>query len=189
FPLEDVQVAGNQQGVEIISDPAGALAFTEGRQLSIARLEPGAEGEIVMVHEAVHVAPFTVSVAKVQGTAVNPNTSERKPLTEEAATCEAGNKTLGSAQDDPEDNKKQSKGCVQGEVKPGELVVNSVADFRQKEGSDPERDGCTTGGTIVRAGEQEAECTLRAALEVANARVKDGDDVQIRFDIPGSPPH
>ncbi len=58
-----------------------------------------------------------------------------------------------------------------------ELVVNSTGDAAAT-GPD---DGCDTGGTV----EGSPECTLRAAIEVANAA--DGGD--ITFDITGAGPH
>ncbi len=61
---------------------------------------------------------------------------------------------------------------------PEGLVVNSTGD-----GSDNNKGNgaCNTGGTILRNGQPEAECTLRAAIEEANA--KSGTD-NITFNIP-----
>jgi len=60
------------------------------------------------------------------------------------------------------------------------LVVNSIGDANDQTPGDG---ACNTGGTILRNGTPEAECTLRAAIEEANAT--DAEDT-IRFDILGT---
>ncbi len=68
--------------------------------------------------------------------------------------------------------------------KAGPLVVNSVADTGEAE--ETQGDGaCDTGATISRDGQDEPECTLRAALQEADAN-PDADT--INFDVPGSGP-
>ncbi len=64
----------------------------------------------------------------------------------------------------------------------GGLIVNSTAD---RSDQNPGDGACDTGQTIQRGNNTEAECTLRAALEEANANT--GPD-QIQFDIPTSDP-
>ncbi|MDQ7040191.1 MAG: GEVED domain-containing protein [Rhodothermus sp.] len=61
-------------------------------------------------------------------------------------------------------------------------VVNSTGDRSDQNPGDGE---CNTGGVIYRNGNPEAECTLRAAIEEANA--SSGPDF-IAFDIPTSDP-
>ena len=61
-------------------------------------------------------------------------------------------------------------------------AVNSVEDRAQR----PGLNGCNTGETIERDGEDEPECTLRAAIEALNARAS---SASITFDIPGTGPH
>jgi hypothetical protein len=63
----------------------------------------------------------------------------------------------------------------------GGLVVNSAGNARDEVATDEDA-SCDTGGTVTRGGQQEAECTLRAAIEQANASA--GPDT-IGFDIPG----
>ena len=76
--------------------------------------------------------------------------------------------------------------CVVAEQRPP-LVVNSVRDA-DDEGGRTSRDispgdqVCSTGGTIERDLEEEPECTLRAAIEEANAAP--GRD-RVHFNIPG----
>ncbi len=183
LPIEDIEIEGGLEGIKVVSDPEDALQLIGARQLTIDRLEPDATGEMTVAYEAVHVAQFSVSVVKVTGTAVNPETNERTPVEEEVEpACEVGNKTGGVFQDD----KKRSKGCATGEVKAGDLLVNAFASTKQAADLDPIRDGCSTGNLIMREGNPETECTLPAAIEVANARSTQGDPVTIRFDIPGS---
>lgn len=61
----------------------------------------------------------------------------------------------------------------------GDLIVNSTGDAGE---SSPGDGACETGGTILRGEQEEVECTLRAAIEEANANP--GPD-SILFDIPG----
>lgn len=63
------------------------------------------------------------------------------------------------------------------------LIVNSVADRADEDG---DADTCDTGETITRGTETEPECTLRAAIETANARA--GRD-SVTVDIVGTGPH
>lgn len=64
------------------------------------------------------------------------------------------------------------------------LIVNTVGDAPDADTSDPV---CDTGLTVLRGTEEEPECTLRAAIQQANAN-DDGDE--ITFDIiEGSAPH
>jgi CSLREA domain-containing protein len=62
------------------------------------------------------------------------------------------------------------------------LVVNSTGDAPDEATAD---DVCFTGANVARDGGEEAECTLRAAIQQANA--SPGADT-IRFDIPGGAP-
>lgn len=58
------------------------------------------------------------------------------------------------------------------------LIVNSEGDLPD---ADPTNGVCDTGGTIFRDSTEEPECTLRAAIQEANA----GTDDEIIFNIPG----
>jgi hypothetical protein len=58
------------------------------------------------------------------------------------------------------------------------LVVNSTGDLPDSSADD---DVCDTGMTILRGATEEPECTLRAALQVAN---EDADASTVTFDIP-----
>ena len=69
---------------------------------------------------------------------------------------------------------------------PHPLVVNSTDDDPDEDEPDKRNGICDTGGTVMRDGEEERECTLRAAIEEANART--GLDT-ITFDIPGPGPY
>lgn len=183
-PLEEIKLAGGLEGIEIVSDPEGALNLLGARQLTIDRLEPGEEGEIVVAYEAVHAAQFSVLVTKIEATATDPNTNERTTVEAEATpTCEIGQKTRFSPFDDGEND---NVGCASDEIKPGDLLVNSFASTEQAAGLDPVRDGCSTGTLIMRDGVEETECTLAAAVKVANERSEQGQAVTIRFDIPGN---
>jgi hypothetical protein len=63
------------------------------------------------------------------------------------------------------------------------LVVNSTGDDPLDSDLD-EEDGCSTGGSIMREGQSEAECTLRAAMQIVAGRVE-SQPIKIEFDIPG----
>jgi PKD repeat protein len=67
------------------------------------------------------------------------------------------------------------------DVAGGGLVVNSAGDLPDQIGSD---ETCDTGGTIVRGGKEEPECTLRAAIKESERRT--GAD-EITFAIVGTP--
>ena len=77
--------------------------------------------------------------------------------------------------------------CLSAVLRPA-LIVNSPRDADDEEGrtsSDlsPGDGMCSTGGTILRGGADESECTLRAAIEEANSIP--GRD-RIHFNIPGA---
>jgi CSLREA domain-containing protein len=63
-----------------------------------------------------------------------------------------------------------------------QLVVNHIGDLPDLDQDDP---ACDTGETVVRNGEDEPQCTLRAAIQQANSN--DGSD-EITFDIVGTAP-
>jgi PKD repeat protein len=66
----------------------------------------------------------------------------------------------------------------------GGLVVNSTGDGEDQEPTS--NNGiCDTGGTVTRDGEEEPECTLRAAIQQANANTG-GEVDTISFDVPGA---
>jgi len=70
--------------------------------------------------------------------------------------------------------------CLYKLVPMGALIVNSTADSADADG----KDGiCFTGSSISRGSRQEPECTLRAAIDEANAR---GGASTVNFDVPGA---
>ncbi|GAB5518041.1 MAG: hypothetical protein RhofKO_02920 [Rhodothermales bacterium] len=79
---------------------------------------------------------------------------------------------------DPEGNTSEFSRCAE----TLSLVVNATGDAPD---TDPDDPVCDTGGVVVRDGQEEPECTLRAALQQANQN--EGGD-EITFDIVGTAP-
>ncbi len=131
-----------------------------------AVLDPGTEGAAAQTDETGRL-DFSVPLFVPPFTAVTATATKISEVLEPLATSEFSPRILGGEQTvfvvnsprdaaDPEDR-------VSSDLSPGDGI-------------------CATGGTISRGGEEEPECTLRAAIEEANAFA--GRD-RIHFDIPG----
>lgn len=137
---------------------------------TIAELEAGQMATITWEYETTEAGQVAFSVEAVTGKDPDGETVEGEADT----TCEAGK--AGAVQ-----------ACtVQLEITGPSVIVNSIGDKAKANN----RRGCDTGETIMRDGEDEAECTLRAAIQAVNAGEFDeagkrmsGEPV-IRFDIP-----
>lgn len=125
---------------------------------SAASLAPGAKAEFVYTYHALQKGTVTFD-ASVQGTL--PDTS----TTSGDFTCVAGDAACTLT------------------VRPAPLVVNTTGDEADAE---PGAGGCDTGGSPVTMPDSSTKppCTLRAAIQEANASA--GEHDEIHFDVPGS---
>lgn len=187
LPLRNVRVPDGFAGIEI--SPGGVLAdlSAQGATLNtlvIDQLAPGASDELVFAHEAVQTVQQggSVGVGTVEAEVEAQNTAERFVAT--AITCSTGNKR----QRDP--RQEDNEGCAGFSIEAAPLLVNATGDdpLGTDENGNP-LDRCDTGGERVtmRDGSQRPECTLRAAVELANAGGLEGAP-QINFDIPAEAP-
>jgi len=174
--LEEIGVTGGEAGITVPGEPEPALVFVRAERAMIEQLEPGETDSLLYIYEAVHeIEESTLSVESLSAQAVSDN-GGRSAFQETIDGCTVGGKN------GPLDLQADSDGCGRIIVAPAPLVVNSTGDDPLDDGIDPEEDGCSTGGSIMRDGEPETECTLRAALQVAAAR--SDSEIEILFDIP-----
>lgn len=151
--------------LEATSDDGGEVALASGPEPPMLTLEAQQKDTLRWMYDTVAEGTVSFSVAgQVVGTDPDGKTVEAKGQ----AGCAFGKQ--GGLQ----------AGCpVLIQVT---YAVNSVADRAQR----PGLQGCNTGETIERDGEEEPECTLRAAIAALNARAS---SASITFDIPGTGPH
>src|SRR5690606_2114944 len=143
---------------------------------SIERLDPSASDTLVFLFKAAHEQEdIGIRVKSISGLIIHESVEDERH-TVDITGCPIGKITgLGSAED--------SEGCVKLTIVPAPVVVNSTGDDPLDADLD-EEDGCSTGGSVMRDGQSEPECTLRAAMERVAARVE-SQPIKIEFDIPG----
>jgi PKD repeat protein len=175
-PLEDVRLNGGIDDLEITAEKENTLEYLSAMTEAIERLDPAASDTLVFLFKARHEQEgIGIQVKSVSGLIVHESVEDERH-TVDITGCPVGKVTgLGSAED--------SEGCVKLTVLPAPVVVNSTGDEPLDSGLD-EEDGCSTGGSIVREGQSEAECTLRAAMEFV-ANKTETLPMKIEFDIPG----
>lgn len=178
FPLEQIQLPQGEQSIQVVSEPEDALAYVRADRDVIDHLERGAKDTLRYVYEAVHIDNnVSVLVEEVVANWVNPKTDEHKPYSESAAGCSIGGKSIYPLDDD-----EGNKGCANAAIT-DKVVVNSTSDAPRGTDDDGNPlEGCDTGETITRDANTETECTLRAAIEAANA--DDQKKSTIEFNIP-----
>ncbi len=182
FPLENIKLPGDAAGINIESDRDNVFVLVEARNNLIPLLEAGQTESLSFEFEAAGaVSALVLTVGQVIAEAVLRDGSRRN-YDEESGSCSIGNKVF---QDDP-----VNTGCARISIEAAPLIVNSPVEKNQNVDADPVVDGCTTGGLVtLENGDEKAECTLRAALTVANERAANGENIKIKFDIPNGDQH
>ncbi len=175
-PFEDVNLTAGLDDLEITADKPNTLAYVSALKESIGRLDPTASDTLVFLFKAAHEQEDVgLWVKSISGTIIHESV-EDELHTVEITSCSA-------AKTDGLDSAADSEGCVNLTILPAPVVVNSTGDDPLDPDLD-EEDGCSTGGSVMRDGQSEAECTLRAAMEIVAKRV-DMQVIKIEFDIPG----
>src|SRR5690606_37217963 len=160
----------------ITAEKENTLVYLSAIEESIERLDPSATDTLVFLFKAAHEQEdIGIRVKSISGFIIHESVEDERH-TVDIKGCPIGKITgLGSAED--------SEGCVKLTIVPAPVVVNSTGDDPLDTDLD-EEDGCSTGGSVMRDGQSEPECTLRAALERVSMRTSTLA-VKVEFDIPG----